>query len=107
MSSDSKTITLPCRRYFEERLLFFLQAKYFPNRQLSEEENNICDKSLKLATIEFGGYDTALEMLEKEGYTVTIEQRKFSPMEVVAPEVTDVTDSISPPDSSSDTDSSI
>ncbi len=79
----SKEITLPCRRYFEERLLFFIDCKYFANRKLTDDEDKLCDQSIMRASIELKAFELAIEMMEKDGYSVTIEERKFKPEDIV------------------------
>lgn len=103
MSKESKSITLPCRRYFEQRLIFFINCKYFVKRELTEDEHKVCDHSIMRAAVEFKSYDYALEMLEKDGYTVTIEDKVFKPDEIVpstrdmmTDDITNVTDTLEP-----------
>lgn len=103
MSKQSKSITLPCRRYFEDRLIFFIDCKYFAERKLTEEEDKLCDQSIMRAAVELKGFDYALDMLEKEGYQVSVEDRKFSPKDILS-SISDmkVTDVVEPVSSESD-----
>lgn len=85
--------------------MFFLNCKYFSNRKLTEEEENLCDQSIMRALVEYRGFDVAIEMFEKEGYSVAIEERKFYPEQIIAkPPNTDVVESGSSEEISADED---
>lgn len=102
----NKLLTLPCRRYFEDRLLFFLDCKYFNQKELTPDEHKLLDESIMRSAVELKGFDYALEMMTKEGYEVTIEERRFKPEdilgEVIDAKVTDVVEEVSSEENSID-----
>jgi hypothetical protein len=98
-STPEKTLTLPCRKYFEDRLLFFLDCKFFcdKDKQRNPDTEELLDKSIMRAMIELKAYQPYLTVLETEGVAVVIEDRVFQPAdlkpkveELDSPELTDV-----------------
>ena len=96
-STPQKTITLPCRKYFEDRLFFFLDCKYWSGKTNDPDMEELLDKSIMRAALEMKAYEYSIEMMEKEGFTVVIEERVFEPAdlkpkveELDSPEPTDV-----------------
>lgn len=102
----NKLITLACRRYFEDRLIFFLDCKYFNKTELSPEETKLIDESIMRSAVELKGYDFAIEMMTKEGYDITIEERRFNPEDILGSiadmKVTDVVEDVSTEETSID-----
>lgn len=76
---NQKIVTLPCRKYFEDRLLFFIDCKYWSNKERSADTEEMIDRSVMRAAVEMKAYEFSLEMMKKEGLTVVIEDRKFNP----------------------------
>ena len=76
---QKRNVTMPCVKYFQDRLIFFIDCKYFSSRPLTEEETDLVDKSIMRAAVELKAYDYGIDMMKKEGYEVTIEERKFAP----------------------------
>jgi hypothetical protein len=96
-SKPEKTITLPCRKYFEDRLIFFLDCKYWSGKKHDPDTEELLDKSIMRAALEMKAYYPTIEMMEQDGLTVVIEERVFKPddlktkvEELDSPEPTDV-----------------
>lgn len=95
--TPEKIITLPCRKYFEDRLLFFLDCKYWSDKKHDADTEEVIDKSIIRASIELKAYEYSISMIEKEGFKVVIEDRVFEPAdlkpkveELDSPELTNV-----------------
>lgn len=95
--TPEKTVTMPCRKYFEDRLLFFIDCKYWSDKKHDADTEELLDKSIMRAAVEMKAYEYSISMIEKEGITVVIEERVFEPAdlkpkveELDSPEHTDI-----------------
>lgn len=91
----NKVVTLPCRKYFEDRLLFFLDCKYWSEQKLDPNTEEMVDRSIMRSAVELKAYEYSIEMMEKEGLTVVIEDRVFQPSDL-KPKVEELAESESP-----------
>lgn len=97
-----KAVSLPCRKYFEDRLIFFLDCKYWANSKYDPNTEEMLDKSIMRAAVELKAYEYSIEMMEKEGIRVVIEERVFQPCDLKpkVEELPNVDVSVSYPESS-------
>lgn len=80
----NRTVTMPGIKYFQDRLLFFIDCKYFTAKPLTDEETKLVDTSIMRAAVELKAYDYGIDMMKKEGYEVIIEERKFCPDDLIS-----------------------
>lgn len=94
--TPKKIVTLPCKKYFEERLLFFIDCKYWSGKKHDADTEEMLDRSIMRAAVELKAYEYSLEMMGREGIQVTIEDRKFQPGDLM-PRVEELPDTESEP----------
>jgi len=94
--ANKKSVTLPCKKYFEERLLFFIDCKYWSGKKLDADTEEMIDRSIMRAAVELKAYEYSIQMMEHEGITVIVEDRKFQPGDLM-PRVEELPDTESEP----------
>ena len=77
--SETKRVEIPCRKYFEQRLLFFIDCKYFSGQTLNDEQNSLMDRSIMRASLELKMFDNSVEIMKNDGMEVNIVEREFRP----------------------------
>ena len=76
---EDEKFTIPCKDYFIDRLIFFLDCKYFTSKKYEGEESELLEQSIMRAAVELKAYTQSLELMREKGYTIEIEQREFKP----------------------------
>lgn len=84
MEVPQKIVTLPCKKYFEDRLLFFIDCKYWSKKDRDADTEEMIDRSVMRAAVELKAYEYSIEMMQREGIIVQIEERRFSPGDLMS-----------------------